>query len=82
MIYEDLLETLKDWDWTDPFELEQIEGEVIAYLIEKWLARKEYQKKRYEANREAMVADSKRRYYKNKEALIMKRRAKVYGEKA
>ena len=33
-IYDNLIEDLSNWDWTDNFEMDQLEGEAIKYLLE------------------------------------------------
>lgn len=79
-IYDNLIEDLSNWDWTDNFEMDQLEGEAILYLLERWQVRRNYFKKRYAENSEAYIAGAKRRYHKNHEELKRKRLEKMYGK--
>lgn len=61
-----VLEDLKQWDWTDNFEISQEEGEAILQVLEKWDSRRKYFKKRYETHREEWKEACKQRYHRNK----------------
>ena len=79
-IFDDLLEELSGWDWTDNFEMDQLEGEAILYLLERWKVRRTYLKNRYDANKQHYIDDNTRRYHKNKEELRRKRLEKLHGK--
>ena len=81
LIFDRLLDDLANWDWEDSFEMDQLEGEAVLYLLERWKVRRDYFKKRYAENSEEYIAGAKRRYHKNHEELRRKRLEKMYDKK-
>ena len=71
-IFDDLMEALESWDWTDSFELSENEGEAIRWLLERRNVKRAYEKQKYLENQDDRKKRSYQRYWKNKEALIKK----------
>lgn len=76
LILCELIDYLSEWDWTDNFEMTQLEGEAVLYILQRWKKQRMYQQIRYEANRDTY----QRRYKKDREALRKKRLKKLHDK--
>ena len=80
MIFDDLLEDLSRWDWTDNFDMSQLEGEAVLYLLERWKVRRDYFKQRYKEHSEEYKIGAKKRYRKNQDEIKRRRREKLHDK--